>query len=99
MTDTTLGQRLRELAATSPLGATVAMKLTDGDTWYVKSDDSGVDVTTQEMPKVATTFTLSTADLIAMLDKGLNPTQAFMSGRMQIKGDMAVAMKLAQLMA
>lgn len=99
MTDKTMGQRLQELATRSPLGATVAMKLTDGETWYVESDASGAKATTEALPNVATTFTLSTADLAEMLDKKLNPTQAFMSGRMQIEGDMAVAMKLAQLMA
>ncbi len=99
MSAMSLEQSLLALASASPLGATIAMQLSDGDTWYVKSMAGEAQVSTVEMPDVKATFTLSTADLQAMLDKALNPTQAFMSGKMQIKGDMGIAMKLAQLLA
>lgn len=95
----TIEQRLTELAAAKPLGATFAMKLTDGETWYIQSETTTALATIKELPNVATTFKLATADLEAMLDKKLNPTQAFMSGRMEIKGDMSVAMKIAQVLA
>jgi putative sterol carrier protein len=99
MTSATLEESLLALASGRPLGATIAMKLTDGETWYVKSVEGDAQVGTAELLDVKATFTLSTADLQAMLAKTLNPTQAFMSGKMQIQGDMGVAMKLAQLMA
>lgn len=98
MTDT-LEQRLLALASPRPLGATIAMKLTDGDTWYIKSTEGDTQVGREELPDVKTTFILSTADLQALLNKTLDPMQAFMGGRMQIKGDMGVAMKLSQLLA
>ena len=95
----TLEQHLYDLASKRPLGATIAMKLTDGATWYIKSTEDDTQVSTDELPDVKTTFILSTADLQALLAKKLNPMQAFMGGKMQVKGDMGVAMKLSQLLA
>ena len=37
-------------------------------------------------------------DLLAMLDGTLNPMTAFMSGKIKVKGDMSVAMKLPTIM-
>jgi putative sterol carrier protein len=99
MSFTELQESLLTLSKVRPLGATIALKLTDGDVIYLKSDEKGSEVTTTELSDVKTTFVLSSSDLAAMLSKAMNPTQAFMSGKMQIKGDMAIAMKLAQLMA
>ena len=45
------------------------------------------------------TLTLSKADFEAMGRKELDPTMAFMSGRLKIAGDMGVAMKLQPILA
>jgi acyl-CoA dehydrogenase len=37
-------------------------------------------------------------DLTAMLAGDLNPMNAFMSGKIKVKGDMSVAMKLGTIM-
>lgn len=44
------------------------------------------------------TLTLSGADLAAILDGTLDPTGAFMTGRLKIVGDTGLAMQLATLM-
>ena len=44
------------------------------------------------------TLTLSGADLAAILDGRLDPTGAFMTGRLKIAGDTGLAMQLAALM-
>lgn len=44
------------------------------------------------------TMTLDSDDFVALFKGQLNPTQAFMGGKLKIKGDMMVAMKLEKLM-
>jgi len=43
-------------------------------------------------------MTLDSDDFVALFKGQLNPTQAFMAGKLKIKGDMMVAMKLEKLM-
>ncbi|MBC7569207.1 MAG: SCP2 sterol-binding domain-containing protein [Spirosoma sp.] len=42
---------------------------------------------------------VSVADLVKMGTGDLNPMMAFMSGKLKVKGDMGVAMKMGQVMA
>jgi len=42
-------------------------------------------------------MTLARDDFIKMFGGNLNPTAAFMSGRLKIKGDLSLAMKLEKL--
>ena len=44
------------------------------------------------------TMTLNEEDFGKMFAGKLNPTQAFMSGKLKIKGDLGLAMKLEKLM-
>jgi putative sterol carrier protein len=55
----------------------------------VAADDSDADCT---LTADADTFR-------AMLDGDLDPTSAFMSGRLRVEGDMGLAMKLGSLLA
>jgi putative sterol carrier protein len=43
------------------------------------------------------TITLSLDDLESMIAGELNPTTAFMTGKLKVDGDMSVAMQLSQL--
>lgn len=45
------------------------------------------------------TLTLSAGDLQNILDGSLDPQTAFMSGRLAVDGDMALAMQLAQTLS
>ncbi|MFZ5596482.1 MAG: SCP2 sterol-binding domain-containing protein [Bacillota bacterium] len=47
---------------------------------------------THDNPNI--TVSMNSADFLDMLDGKLNGTMAFMSGKLKIKGDMALAMKL-----
>lgn len=45
------------------------------------------------------TLSLSASDLKGILDGSLDPQMAFMSGRLSVDGDMALAMQLAQTLS
>lgn len=45
------------------------------------------------------TIKLSLDDLESLISGDLNPTMAFMSGKLKIEGDMSVAMALSQLLS
>jgi putative sterol carrier protein len=56
----------------------------------------GATVSTTDGPADCT-ITLSLDDLESLIAGELNPTMAFMSGKLKIEGDMSVAMALSQL--
>ena len=57
----------------------------------------GASVSTADAPADCT-ITMSMEDFQEMVAGELNPTAAFMQGKMKIDGDMSVAMALSQLM-
>lgn len=56
----------------------------------------GASISTTDGPADCT-IKLSLDDLEALLAGELNPTMAFMSGKLKIEGDMSIAMQLSQL--
>lgn len=56
----------------------------------------GSEVTTEDKPTDCT-ITIDKSDLEDMIAGDLDPTQAFMSGKLKVDGDMSVAMKLQQI--
>ena len=45
------------------------------------------------------TVTVSAEDFLGILNNTLNPVQAFMMGKIQVAGDMSLAMKLQQVLS
>jgi putative sterol carrier protein len=58
----------------------------------------GTTVTNEDAP-ADTTITVAKDDLEAMARGELDPTMAFMTGKLKIDGDMSLAMKLQPIMA
>jgi putative sterol carrier protein len=56
----------------------------------------GATISTTDGPADCT-ITLSLDDLESLISGDLNPTMAFMTGKLKIEGDMSVAMQLSQL--
>jgi putative sterol carrier protein len=56
----------------------------------------GTSISTTDGPADCT-IKLSLDDLESLLAGDLNPTMAFMSGKLKIEGDMSIAMQLSQL--
>jgi len=84
-------------SAVDPIGATLKMVVDEhnifvdgtGDTNVVSMDDKDADCT----------ITTSLETLMGLQSGDVNPMMAVMSGKIKIKGDMGLAMKLQTLLA
>lgn len=82
-------------AATAPIGKTLCF---DMGTRHLYLDGMGSTNTISFENKPADcTIMVSEADLVALVTGKLNPMAAVMGGKVKIKGEMGVAMKLSSL--
>ena len=88
-----LAEKIRERVAGSGFDKSVKFDLgadgvivVDGQT--VTTEEAGADCT----------ITISKDDFLALTAGELNPTMAFMSGKLRVDGDMSIAMQLSQVL-
>ncbi len=87
--------RIREaVGADSGLGKSV--KFDFGSDGVIRIDGGTVD--NQDLPADCT-ISMAKSDFESMAQGQLDPTMAFMSGKLKIQGDMGVAMKLQPLLS
>ena len=87
--------RLKKAVAEQPVpGKTVTLDLKGEG--YIHID--GANVTNDDTPADCTVI-VSKDDLVAMTQGDLDPTTAFMTGKLKISGDMSVAMSLQPILA
>lgn len=69
----------------------------EGGIWSVIIKDAACEVQkgTHDTPTV--TLTLSAEDWLAMVNKELNPVQAFMNGQLRVSGDIMLAQRIPEL--
>uniref|UniRef100_A0A8C3X3J4 Hydroxysteroid dehydrogenase-like protein 2 n=1 Tax=Catagonus wagneri TaxID=51154 RepID=A0A8C3X3J4_9CETA len=71
----------------------------DGGTWFLDLKSKGGNVGYGEpSDRADVMMSMSTDDFVKMFSGKLKPTVAFMSGKLKIKGNMALAIKLEKLM-
>ncbi|XP_049640653.1 hydroxysteroid dehydrogenase-like protein 2 [Suncus etruscus] len=71
-----------------------------GGKWFLDLKNKSGDVGSGEpSDKADVVMSMSTGDFIKMFSGKLKPTMAFMSGKLKIKGNMALAIKLEKLMS
>ncbi len=68
-----------------------------GGKWYATVKDGSCTVTPGEAPSPNLTITISATDWLDLVANKLNPQMAFMSGKLKLKGDMGLAIKLGSL--
>ncbi len=91
----TLTERIRTVVGTES-SMTARVKF-DTDEGVVFIDTTQVpNQVTNEDQEADCTLEISAKNALKMLDGDLNPMTAFMMGKLKVKGDMGVAMKVAQ---
>lgn len=68
-----------------------------GGHWYVEIKDGTCQVQVGEAASPNITLTLGDENFVKLLSGRLDGTMAFMTGKLKVKGDMGLAMKLQQL--
>ncbi|XP_015674692.1 hydroxysteroid dehydrogenase-like protein 2 isoform X2 [Protobothrops mucrosquamatus] len=72
----------------------------EGGTWYIDLKNKGGSAGIGEPPgKVDVIMNMSGSDFVKMFSGKLKPTMAFMSGKLTIRGDVGLAIRLEKLMA
>lgn len=99
MDATALIAQLNEQAAgIDPIGATLKFEIDDHSVFIDGTGDSNV-VSTEGDDEADCTISTSVETLMALKSGDLNPMMAVMGGKVKIKGDMGLAMKLQSLLS
>lgn len=69
----------------------------NGGTFHAKVADGKAEVVEAAHENPNVTIIISLEDFAKMIDGQLNATSAFMAGKLKIKGDMSLAMKLQSI--
>ncbi len=68
-----------------------------GGTYHVKVEDGSCEVCEGAAENANITITMAASDYLDMINGKLNPQMAFMGGKLKIKGDMSLALKMQQI--
>ena len=81
------------------MNATFQFELTGegGGTWVAKIADGQCTVTEGGLDNPSATISMEAADYVAIAQGKLDMAKAFMSGKIKVKGDMGLIMKLPDL--
>ena len=81
---------------TAGMNASYLFDIEGAGRWSVEVDDGKVTVT-EGGENADTTISTSEETFERIVDGELNPTSAYMTGKLKVKGDMGAAMKLQKL--
>jgi putative sterol carrier protein len=85
----------------SSINASYVFDLTgdEGGQWTLDLTSSPGTVKEGAIEDPNLTVTMKAEDFVKLVEGSLNPQMAFMSGKLKIKGDMPLALKLQQILA
>ena len=70
-----------------------------GGNWIIQLTDEKSEVRQGEDDNAHCVISMSSEDFMGMIGGSLNPQMAFMTGKLRVKGDMGLALKLQSLLA
>lgn len=81
------------------INAIYEFNISDEDkTWTIDLTKDSDFVTEGSSADAKCSVTIKSDDLASILDKKLNPQMAFMTGKLKVKGDMGLALKLGTIL-
>lgn len=94
-----LMQRSFNPAAASTLNKTIQWNITGdkGKIYTIKINNGACELIPGASEHPDLSITVSTEDWLAMADERLHPMKAFLTGKVQAKGDMTLAMRIPNL--
>ena len=99
MTLDSLIDAMRQRAATSPqLGYRVRLDLDGAGTILIDGTEMPAVISSDDENGADATLTMSSEALAQLIDGALDPTLAFMTGKLKVAGSMAAALKLASIL-
>jgi putative sterol carrier protein len=87
----------QRVSGKSPLGGTLKFDLGDAGCLFIDGSGSDNTVALNKNDPASCTITMTADDFRELIHGRLQPTSAFMQGRMRVDGDMMLAMKLGQM--
>lgn len=85
-----------KVGADSKLAATIKFNLGDGKVLFIDGKSTPNAVHNDDVPADCT-VKVSSEDFAKLMERKLDPMNAFMMGKIKVEGDMGVAMKLGRL--
>lgn len=68
-----------------------------GGQWFVTIADRALQVAVGQTPIPSLTLAMTAGDYLAMINRDLKPMAAFMQGRVRVRGDMPLLLKMQNL--
>lgn len=96
--ETIIDELGKRISAKSGLGGTMKFDFGEDGSVFIDGASEPNSVTSGEGKKADCTITLSLDTFQKLVTRTLDPTMAFMQGKLKVAGDMGLAMKLAPLL-
>jgi putative sterol carrier protein len=87
----------KRVGGKTPLGGTIKFDLGSAGNLLIDGTNSDNTVAVNQDHPARCTISMSAEDFSDLIHGRLQPTSAFMQGKMRVDGDMGLAMKLGQL--